>query len=290
MLPTEVARQYIDAWNSRSPAAINGMFVDGGTYTDPATGGPLTGSAIGNFAGGLFDSFPDLGFEIISNADTASGVVLEWIMRGTNTGALRSSPPTGARIAMPGIDVIRVSGDKIVSLRGYFDRQTMLEQLGLQVVVQPHQVGPISFGVSTRIRSGSTITPGAFSLTMVDARSDEEVQQVRSYSRRIMLDMQSMPGFLSFLGVVVARRMYTISAWTGPEEARAVMRDPAHKEASAEFHQGDLCSAFHGSIWTPQHFSERWTRCPGCGHMNGAREGERACRCGSPLQEPSVFW
>ena len=290
MRPSEVARRYIEAWNARSPTAITESFAEGGTYTDPVTGGPLTGTAIGAFAAELFQAFPDLSFDTVSNVETASGVVLEWIMRGTNTGSFHGMPPTGARIAQPGIDVIRVSGDRISSLRGYFDRQTMLEQLGLQVVVQPHRVGPVMFGVSTRVQSDSHSIPGAFSLTMVDARSDEEVQQIRQYSRRIMLAMQTMPGFLSILTGIVARRLYTISAWTGPEEARAVMRDQTHKQASAEFHRGDLGTAFHGSIWTPHHWSERWMRCPACGDMNAIREGDRICRCGAPVPDLGVFW
>ena len=290
MQRTEVARRYIDAWNIRSPAAINEMFVEGGTYTDPVSKGTLTGAAIGGFAGGLFASFPDLTFEITSNEETASGVVLEWTMRGTNTGSLSGLPPTGAQIAQPGIDLIRVSGDKVLSVRGYFDRQTMLDQLGLQVVVQPHQVGPITFGTSTRVRSGSNATPGAFSLTMVDASSDEEVQQIKMYSRRIILGMPSMPGFLSFLGAVVGRRLYTVSAWTGPEDARCVMRHEAHKEASSEFLRGKLGTAFHSSIWTPHDMSARWIRCPSCGRVTGAKEGESACTCGSMLPEGPPFW
>jgi predicted ester cyclase len=266
------------------------MFFEGGTYTDPVTNGPLTGRDIGGFAEGLFASFPDLSFEITSNAEAASGVVLEWTMRGTNTGSLRGLPPTGARIAQPGIDVIRVSGDKVLSVRGYFDRQTMLEQLGLQVVVQPHQVGPITFGVSTRVRSASNATPGAFSLTMVDARSEEEVQEIRMYSRRIMLGMPSMPGFLSFLGAVVGRRLYTISAWTGPEEARGVMREQAHREASSEFLSGELGTAFHSSIWIPHHLSERRIRCPSCGRINAATQEQSTCGCGTVLPDLPAFW
>lgn len=290
MQPTEVARRYIDAWNTRSPAAINGMFVERGTYTDPVTKGALTGAAIGGFAEGLFAAFPDLSFEITSNAESTSGVVLEWTMRGTNTGSLSGLPPTGAQIAQPGIDVIRVSGDKVLSVRGYFDRHTMLDQLGLQVVVQPHQVGPVTFGTSTRLRSGSNATPGAFSLTMVDARSDEEVQEIRMYARRIILGMPAMPGFLSFLSAVVGRRLYTVSAWTGPEDARCVMRDQAHKEASSGFLRGQLGSAFLSSIWTPHHMSERWIRCPSCGRVSGGGDGQSQCACGSTLPELPVFW
>src|SRR5215208_5548889 len=137
MRPTEVARRYIDAWNARTPSEIAGMFLESGTYTDPVTAGPLTGDAIAQYAGNLFSAFPDLSFEITSNGEAPAGVVLQWIMRGTNSGSLRGLPPTGKTIKLPGIDVIRVSGDKVLSVTGYFGRQTMLEQLGLQVVVQP---------------------------------------------------------------------------------------------------------------------------------------------------------
>jgi steroid delta-isomerase-like uncharacterized protein len=289
MQPIEVARRYIEAWNTRSPAAINAMFLEGGTYTDPVSKGTLTGAAIGGFAEGLFAAFPDLSFDITSNGETTAGVVLEWTMRGTNTGSLSGLPPTGARIAQPGIDVIRVSGDKVLSVRGYFDRQTMLDQLGLQVVVQPHQVGPVTFGTSTRARSGNNATPGAFSLTMVDARSDDEVQEIRMFARRTILGMPAMPGFLSFLSAVVARRLYTISAWTRPEDARAVIRDGAHKEASSEFLRGNLGSAFHSSIWTPHRISARWIRCPSCGRVTGTQDGRGECACGSTLPEVA-FW
>ena len=149
MRTTEVARRYIEAWNSRVPAAISGMFLEDGTYSDPVTQGALTGDAIAQYAAALFAAFPDLSFEITSNVEAGAGVVLEWIMSGTNTGSLRGLPPSGARIAVPGIDVIQVSAERIASLRGYFDRQALPEQLGFQVVVQPHQVGPITFGVSS---------------------------------------------------------------------------------------------------------------------------------------------
>ena len=290
MRASKVARRYLDAWNERSPTAITRMFCDGGTYSDPATSGSLTGDAIAEYAAALFSAFPDLSFEIASNAETSSGAIVEWIMRGTNTGSLRGLPPTGERMNLPGIDVIQVRDDNVLSVTGYFDRQSLLDQIGLQVVVQPHQVGPITFGVSSRVQAGSNATPGAFALTMVDARSDEEVEQIRLYNRRIMLGMPAMPGFLSFLGVVVARRLYTISAWTGPEQSRSIMRDQVHKEASSQLHGGDLGTAFHSSIWVPHHLSDRWMRCPECGHMNAMTQEEHACSCGAPLPDLPAFW
>jgi steroid delta-isomerase-like uncharacterized protein len=288
---TEVARRYIDAWNSRSPAAIAEMFGEDGTYSDPATNGPLTGTGIAQFAQSLFSAFPDLGFEITSLAGTGADVVLEWIMTGTNTGSLRGVlPPTGKKIAVPGVDVIRVSGGRIASLRGYFDRQSLMEQLGLQVVVQPHQAGPVSFGVSTRVRSGDIATPGGLALTMIEARTDEEVQEVRSQSRKIMMGMPPIPGFLSFTGIVVGHRLYTMSTWTEPEQAHQIMANEEHRKATATMFNENLGRAFHTSIWAPVRIGPRWQRCESCNRMIAGEEGIKICSCGAPLPEVEPYW
>jgi ketosteroid isomerase-like protein len=54
----EVARRYFDAWNRRDPAGVAGMFADGGTYRDPATGSALASSAIAGYVQGLVTAFP----------------------------------------------------------------------------------------------------------------------------------------------------------------------------------------------------------------------------------------
>jgi len=287
---TDVARQYIDAWNQRSPDAIAEMFSRKGTYTDPVTGGPLTGASIAQFAEGLFSAFPDLGFEITSIVETGTGVVLEWMMTGTNSGSLRGLlPPTGKTIALPGIDVIRVRDGRIDSLRGYFDRQTMMEQLGLQVVVQPHQAGPVSFGVSTRLRSGDTATPGGLAVTMIEARTDDEVQEIRAFARRIMLGMLPMTGFLSVSGIVVGRRLYTVSAWTAPEQAHQIMANEEHRKATAALFRDNLSTGFHSSIWARVRIGSRWQRCQSCNRMIAVEE-TTTCQCGAALAELAPYW
>jgi steroid delta-isomerase-like uncharacterized protein len=288
---TDVVRQYIDAWNRRSPNAIAEMFGENGTYTDPVTGGSLTGAGIAQFAEGLFSAFPDLGFEITSIVETGTdGVVLEWIMTGTNSGSLRGLPPTGKTIALQGIDVIRVRDGRIDSLHGYFDRQTMMEQLGLQVVVQPNQIGPVNFGVSTRVRSGNVATPGGLALTMIEARTAEEVQEIRLQSRRIMLGMPPLPGFLSFMGIVVGRRLYTVSAWTALEQAQQIMANEEHRKATAAMFKDNLGTAFHGSIWAPVRIGPRWRRCQSCSRMVAGAEETVTCACGAKLPEVEPYW
>ncbi len=98
-------------------------------------------------------------------------------MWGTSTGSCRALPPTGRAVDLPGVDIIELGGGKLASVIGYFDSRTVPEQLGLQVVVQPQSIGPFSFGISTSPQTGKTVKPGAFSVTKLEARSDEEVQQ-----------------------------------------------------------------------------------------------------------------
>ena len=130
----EVVKRYIDAWNRHDADAIVALFAEGGTYSNPVAGQGLTGQAIGGFAKGVFTTFPDAAFEIVSIGDTGGGLVAtQWLARATNTGPLADgSPPTGRSVTLPGASFTQVESDKIRSEQVYHDRQTMGEQLGLK--------------------------------------------------------------------------------------------------------------------------------------------------------------
>jgi steroid delta-isomerase-like uncharacterized protein len=290
MQPIESARAYLDAWNARDTARLSATFGNGGTYEDPNTGGALGAAALAGYAGGLFAAFPDLAFEETGIRQSGPDeVVLAWVMRGTNRGSLRGLPPSGATIALPGVDLITVCDGAVARVRGFFDRQTLMEQLGLQVAVQPHAVGPVHFGVCTQVRSESPAPPAALALTMVDARSDAEVHQIREASRRIMLALPGMPGFLSFQGAVVGRRLTTVTLWESPGAARQVMRESNHKQALAEIFAGGIGGAFHASTWTLERLGELWARCPACGTLRDARSVPE-CPCGAGAGARPAFW
>src|SRR5215831_676710 len=129
MTPLDVASTYFDAWNRRDPAAIVATFTEGGTYHDPTVPQSLSGPTLVAYTSGLFAAFPDLSFEVVSAAQTGDHTVAaQWMMRGTNSGPLAASPPTGKAVALPGADFITVDQDKIRSVQGYFDQKTFLEQ------------------------------------------------------------------------------------------------------------------------------------------------------------------
>ena len=105
-----------------------------------------------------------------------------------------------------GSDFIRVAGGKIQTVDGYFDSRAVPEQLGLQVLVQPKEIGPFAFGNATESWTGKNVKPGAFSITVLETRSPEDIQAVERHHRVSWQEMLAMNGFLGFVGVTVGQR------------------------------------------------------------------------------------
>jgi steroid delta-isomerase-like uncharacterized protein len=288
---SQIAQRYFDAWNRHDADGIAATFADGGTYSDPSTPGPLTGAAIGAYARGLWAAFPDLSFEIVSVTENASGLVCaEWMMKGTNTGSLNGLPPTGVAVTLPGADFIRVDTDAIRSVQGYFDTGALPRALGLDVIVQPHAIGPFGFGTSVRATNGSTATPGAFSITCLEARSVEEQTAIAESSRKIAMELLAMPGFISWVGVTVGDRMMTITAWDTADAMAPLMKGGEHRAAVGRFLGPELARGGATGVWTPARLNPRWIRCTACSAMVKSDTAQGKCGCGAALPEPLQYW
>jgi steroid delta-isomerase-like uncharacterized protein len=289
MTNIELAKAYFDAWNARDADAIVGTFIESGSYGDPATNTRLARGAIGAYAKGLWEAFPDLRFEIHSVAAAASNKVLaEWTMTGTNTGPFNGLPPTGRDVSLGGVDVIETSPNGIATVTGYFDSRTVPEQLGLQVIVQPPSVGPFAFGNSVGVQTGKRSKPGAFSITSI-WNDEDEVEEVRELSIATAREMLDMDGFIGLTLMRIGGRGITISAWEKPEDAKQLFKSGAHREAMSRFWSG-LGDAAFTSVWTPEHYNPLWVRCKACGKMNDSERSSGLCPCGKVLPDaPGYF-
>ena len=285
------ALKYFDAWNRRDARGIVKTFEAGGTYRDPTTE-PLTGEAIGAYAQGLWSAFPDLSFEIVGAGETSPGhVAAQWIMRGTNSGSMFGLPPTGRPVVMHGADFVEVNADDLLtSVTGYFDSRVIPDQLGLQVVVQPHQVGPVSLGTAAAMQSGKKTKPGAFGITELRAKSATHAQQVTGLSRQILGQIAEKPGFIGWVGVEIGERMMTITAWEDPADLQQTMSGGIHRDAVSEFMKGDMASSGITSVWIPGHMNARQVRCKECARMVNYDQDAGKCRCGAVLPEPPPYW
>jgi steroid delta-isomerase-like uncharacterized protein len=290
MTPRDVAEIYFNAWTQHDAPGVLRAFAEGGTYQDPASNGILKGQAIADYAAGLWAAFPDLSFEVASISESPKGLVAaQWVMTGTNSAPFMGMPPTGKAVRLTGADFIQVEGDRIRSVVGYFDSGELPRQLGLQVIVQPNEIGPFKFGTSTQVSTGKRTKPGAFSITMLHARSPEEAAQVVRYSRQIAQEMLAMPDFIGMRGVTVGSSMLTLSAWETPEGPRKLMTHGTHAAAMRDFFGPAIASGGYTSVWVPARINTMWVRCRSCAKMVDSGKAAETCACGAPLPEAIAY-
>ncbi len=125
-----VVKYYFDAWNSHDTSKILDLFTKDGTYSDPVGGQNLSGQAYVDYVNSLFNAFPDLSLELISNTIASNGVVAApWLLFGTHKGAVGDFVPTNKKIVLPGCDFISIENEKIKKVIGYFDPEYLFNQL-----------------------------------------------------------------------------------------------------------------------------------------------------------------
>ena len=100
-----------------------------------------------------------------------------------------------------------------------------------------------------------------------------------------MHELLGAPGFLSFVGVTVGRRMYTLSAWETPEAARAIRANPGHREAVARMFGPEIASGGQTGIWAPWRLNEPIVRCTDATRWCA----QPTCACGATLPAAAPF-
>jgi steroid delta-isomerase-like uncharacterized protein len=80
----------------------------------------------------LFAGFPDFRIDVKERRVADDAVIVEGILRGTQTGAWMGIPPTGKSVAVPFSAVFTFTPDDRVKKEiVYYDRMTLLGQLGV---------------------------------------------------------------------------------------------------------------------------------------------------------------
>jgi steroid delta-isomerase-like uncharacterized protein len=282
---------YFRAWNAHDPEAVAAAFAEGGTYTDPAVTGPLTGPGLAGHAHALFVAFPDLSFEVLGGRAAGGGqVITQWLMNGTNAGAWNGQPPTGRPATVRGVDVFTVTDSKITSAERYFDRQALAEQLGFQMRPLPPVAGPFQFGYAVRASSGSSKVPGAFSMTWIEARSEQEAEEIKLTAAVVAAELAQQPGFLSWVGMEIGSRLYTITAWENENAVRAVMHNSTHLAAVKRFLTEDFGAAGSTGVWCAHHLNAIRIRCTSCARLADCAQASGSCVCGQPLPPMPEYW
>jgi len=130
--PQAVVEGMFDALNIRDYARAAGAIAEHCEWHSVATEGAHRGP--GAIVAGLREfvaAFPDWRADVKNVIAAGDMVVIEWDSSGTFKGAFRGKPANGKRFRRRGCSVAEVEGGKIVRYRDYYDRATLLQQLGL---------------------------------------------------------------------------------------------------------------------------------------------------------------
>jgi len=107
-----------------SPSALHFDAAAGEQRTEP--------SAIRTYHEELFRGFPDFRLDLTQTYASEEVVVLESIVSGTHQGEFKGVPATGKRFEIPVCGIYTFdANDRIAGEKIYYDRMTLLTQLGV---------------------------------------------------------------------------------------------------------------------------------------------------------------
>lgn len=125
--------QHIRLENEHDLEGVLRTFGDIARYDDEAWGEHYQGaSGVRLFYEQMMKALPDLEIEVLRRHVTDDAVLLEVVIRGTHLGEWRGLPATGRRVEFPLCGVYTFdSSDRLAGEKIYYDRGTVLRQLGV---------------------------------------------------------------------------------------------------------------------------------------------------------------
>ena len=132
-----VVRQWIDAYN-RNDWELDLALLAPNAVTEVIARNEISSDPIESQEGAraFKEAFPDLHVEIDNLIVAEPFVVVEWRATGTNTGQFAGAEPTGLPFTRRGVGVAEVHNGSFTAYRDYFDRATMLSQIGRIDLIQ----------------------------------------------------------------------------------------------------------------------------------------------------------
>ena len=128
-----IVEQHVRFENAHDLEGVLGTFGDRAQYDDEAWGEHYSGrNEVRAFYAQLIAALPDLHIEILRRHVSDEVIVLEVMIRGTHLGPWRGLPATGRRVEIPLCGVYTFEDqDRLAGERIYYDRATVLRQLGV---------------------------------------------------------------------------------------------------------------------------------------------------------------
>jgi steroid delta-isomerase-like uncharacterized protein len=124
-----IARRFLDElWNRSNFELVDQMLAsDYDGHSSTVIRGPEGAMA---FIPRLRSAFPDLRFTVLDQIAEEDKVATRWKLDGTHEGEFQGVPPSGERMEMTGITILRIASGKLIEGWTNEDLLGMMQQLG----------------------------------------------------------------------------------------------------------------------------------------------------------------
>ena len=128
-----IVEEHVRLENAHDLEGVLHTFGETALYDDEAWGEHYEGgNGVRQFYEQLMQALPDLEIDVQRRHVTDDAILLEVMIRGTHLGEWRGLPATGRRVEFPLCGVYSFDAeDRLAGERIYYDRGTVLRQLGV---------------------------------------------------------------------------------------------------------------------------------------------------------------
>ncbi|HEY0632742.1 MAG TPA: ester cyclase [Thermoleophilaceae bacterium] len=124
-----VRRLHSELLSARDPDVVDSFFAPEFVSHNNPPGFPPGVEGVKRFFSMFRDAFPDVEVQIDELVVDGDRVAVATTFTGTHTGELMGVQPTGRRVSVTGIDIVRVADGQIVEHRGLTDIVGLMRQL-----------------------------------------------------------------------------------------------------------------------------------------------------------------
>jgi steroid delta-isomerase-like uncharacterized protein len=125
-----VHRLHAALLDTRDPDVADAFFAKDFVSHNNPPGFPPGVDGVKQFFAMFRDAFPDVSVVVDELVAEGDRVAVATTFTGTHQGELMGMAPTGKRVSVTGIDIVRVAGGRIVEHRGLTDIVGLMRQLG----------------------------------------------------------------------------------------------------------------------------------------------------------------
>ena len=126
-----IARRAYEAINQKNLDALDEVVASDMTDHDAGPGQAPGLEGVKQLFSSLHSAFPDFQMNVEDMIAKGEKVVARVSWSGTHQGEFMGIAPTGNRVEVSGIDILRIAEGKIVEHWGNFDDLGMMQQLGV---------------------------------------------------------------------------------------------------------------------------------------------------------------